>query len=296
MSTRHITVLKEEAVSALNLSEGEVVVDATLGAGGHSEAIVSKLGKNGTLIALDADPTAIEVAKDRLQAFKNIEFVNKNFRDIDEVLGERKVDAILADLGWRIEQFAGLAGEKGFSFIKDEPLLMTYGDPQDYPFTAQDIVNEWSLESVRNVLKGYGEERFAHRIAEAIVRVREETPITTSVQLAEVVRSAVPGFYRHGRTDAATKTFQALRIAVNDELGILEEFIDKSVAHLVSGGRLVIITFHSLEDRIVKRLFRDMAKEEVGVLGVKKPIIPTDDELQHNPRARSAKLRIFIKN
>jgi len=296
METRHITVLKDEAVSALNLHEDSFVVDATLGAGGHSAEILSHLGKKGMLIALDADKEAITLAQELFSGVETkTQFVNANFRDIDSVLDGMQVDAVLADLGWRIEQFAGLAGAKGFSFLKDEPLLMTYGNPEDYPFTAKDIVNEWSEESVANVIKGYGEEKFARRIAGAIVKVREETPIETSVQLADIVRDAVPGFYRFGRIDAATKTFQALRIAVNDELGILEEFIDKAIAGLKPDGRLAIITFNSLEDRIVKKTFRSLKDEGAGELGVKKPIIPSEDEVRHNPRARSAKLRIFIK-
>ncbi|MBX2866921.1 16S rRNA (cytosine(1402)-N(4))-methyltransferase RsmH [Candidatus Kaiserbacteria bacterium] len=297
METRHITVLKDEAVSALNLHEDSFVVDATLGAGGHSAEILSHLGKKGMLIALDADKEAVRLAEELFAGVETkTQFVNANFKDIDTVLDGLKVDAILADLGWRIEQFAGLAGEKGFSFLKDEPLLMTYGNPEDYPFTAKDIVNEWSLESVANVIKGYGEEKFARRIARAVVEKREESPIETSGQLAEIVRSAVPSFYRFGRIDAATKTFQALRIAVNDELGILEEFIDKSLAGLKPGGRLAIITFNSLEDRIVKKTFRSCKDEGVGELGTKKPIAPSEDEVRHNPRARSAKLRIFIKS
>jgi len=300
MGERHITVLRKEAVSVLELKDDSIVVDATLGAGGHSEEILTKLGKKGLLIALDVDPTAVEAAERTLKEGEaKRRFVNRNFREIDTVLDEEKiesVDAILADLGWRMEQFDGTAGSRGFSFQNDEPLLMTYGDPEKYPFTARDIINDWSEDSITNVLRGYGEERFAGRIARKIVETREEKEIETSAELVEIVESAVPLFYKRGRINPATRTFQALRIATNDELGILEEFIEKAVSRLSSNGRLAIITFNSLEDRIVKHLFRDFKKEERGTVLTKKPMLPSDQEREENPRARSAKLRVFIKN
>jgi len=295
--TQHITVLKDEAVASLNLTDDAVVVDATLGSAGHTQAILDVLGEKGTLIALDADETAITSAQESLQhAAAQVEYVCTNFRTLDQVLKDldvTEVDAVLADLGWRMDQFTD--GGKGFSFNSEDPLLMTYGDPDRYSFTAADIVNEWPEEDIKNVLKGYGEERFARRIASGIVAAREEAPIATAKQLAEIVSASAPAFYRNGKTHPATKTFQALRIAVNDELEALEVFIEAAVRNLAPGGRLSIITFHSIEDRIVKHLFRQYKNEGRGTIATKKPIRASDTELKQNPRARSAQLRTFIK-
>jgi 16S rRNA (cytosine1402-N4)-methyltransferase len=291
---QHITVLKKEAVEGLDITPEATIVDATLGSGGHAKAILEHLGEKGTLIAIDADASAIESFDAKKRA--TVHLVHRNFRDIDVVLRELNIenaDGILADLGWRMEQFAG--GGKGFSFLVDEPLHMTFGNPEAYPFTARDIVNEWKEEDIKNVLKGYGEERFAGRIARHIVEARAMSPIETSGELAEVVWQAVPGFYRIGRIHPATRTFQALRIAVNDELDALEVFIRKSTDALKAEGRLAIISFHSIEDRIVKRTFRELQSEGRGTVLTKKPIMAGDEELRLNPRARSAKLRIFEK-
>ncbi len=294
----HITVLEKEAVDALALSPDSIVVDATLGAGGHSRRIAKALGTKGSLISIDADKTAIEAAG---SFFKDVQctvhLVEGNFRTLREqlvLLHIERVDAILADLGWRMEQFSG--NGKGFSFLVDEPLHMTYGDASQYPFTARDIINEWNEEQITNVLKGYGEERYARKIAHAIVESRESAPIETTTQLVEVIERSVPGVYRRGRIHPATKTFQALRIAVNDELEALEHFIAQSIESLTEGGRLAIITFHSIEDRIVKHLFRTYARDQKGVVVTKRPITPTEEEIHENKRARSAKLRIFEKH
>lgn len=294
----HITVLEKEAVDALALSSDAIVVDATLGAGGHSQRIATKLGINGTLIGIDADKTAIEAAKDLFKDVPcTVRLVEGNFRTLHDqlvLLHIEDVDAILADLGWRMEQFSG--NGKGFSFQVDEPLLMTYGDASQYPFTAYDIVNEWKEEQIMNVLKGYGEERYAKRIAQGIVKARESACIETTAQLVAVIETSVPAMYRRGRIHPATKTFQALRIAVNDELEALEHFIAQSIEALKDGGRLAIITFHSIEDRIVKHLFRTYAQNQKGTVVTKRPITATDEELAVNKRARSAKLRIFEKH
>lgn len=296
--TQHITVLKDEAIASLNLNSDSVVVDATLGSAGHTTAILEVLGEKGTLIALDADEVAITAAQELLQdVAAKVEYVCTNFRTLGQVLQDleiTEVDAVLADLGWRMDQFT--EGGKGFSFNSEDPLVMTYGDPNRHSFTAADIVNEWPEEDIRNVLKGYGEERFARRIAGGIVQAREEAPISTAQQLAEIVSASAPAFYRNGKTHPATKTFQALRIAVNDELEALEVFIKAAVQHLAPGGRLSIITFHSIEDRIVKHLFRQYKDEGRGSLATKKPIRASDAELKQNPRARSAQLRTFIKH
>lgn len=294
---KHITVLQEEAIHALAINESSTVVDATLGSAGHSKEILKQLGKKGALIAIDADQEAIETFNTGEYKKAKVYAQVGNFRNIDSILDLLHIsnaDAILADLGWRMEQFSG--NGKGFSFQVDEPLLMTFGDPSTYPFTARDILNEWKEEDIRNVLKGYGEERFAGRIARHIVEARELSPIETTFELVEIINQAVPGFYKRGRLNPATRTFQALRIAVNDEFEALEEFIKKSISLLNDHGRLAIITFHSIEDRIVKHLFKQYTHDHIGLLVNKKPITPSEEELLHNPRARSAKLRVFEKH
>ncbi len=298
----HISVLLAEAVDALALSPDSVVIDATLGAGGHASLILEKLGAGGKLLGIDADAAAIAAFRARLSEGTHdaaVELAVGNFRNIVAIAaanGIHHADAILADFGWRMEQFVGTKAEgggKGFSFTTDEPLLMTYGDPETYPFVARDIINDWREEDIANVLKGYGEERYARRIARAIVGARERALIETAAALADVVSAAVPGAYRHSRIHPATKTFQALRIAVNDELDAIRAFMEDARSLLTEHGRLAIITFHSIEDRIVKHTIR--AFEHNGQVRriTKKPIVPTDEEIARNPRARSAKLRIL---
>lgn len=295
---KHITVLAEEAVDALAIKGGSTVVDATLGAAGHARRIIDSLKGKGTFVGIDADYTAIEAAKPLLTSEGvRIELQVGNFRDINSILDGlhiETVDGILADLGWRMEQFSG--NGRGFSFKLDEPLLMTFGDPSLYSFVAHDIVNEWKEGDIINVLKGYGEERWARRIAAGIVQSREQKPIMTTFDLVSVINDAVPSFYKNGKIHPATRTFQALRIAVNDEFDTLSTFIDHAIMRLSPGGRLAIITFHSLEDRIVKHKFRAFAHDQCGEVLTKKPIVASRDALLENPRARSAKLRIFEKH
>ncbi len=293
----HITVLRNEAIEALAIKPGDTIVDATVGSGGHTAAILERLGEGGTYVGIDADVTAISNAEAR---FKNVppktNWCTGNFRNIDSILNALNIkhaDGILADLGWRLEQFQG--GGKGFSFQYDEPLTMTYGDSSTYPFNAQDIVNEWEEKDIYNVLTAYGEERFAYRIAKAILAEREEKPILTSGALTKIIEDAVPPFYRRGKIHPATRTFQALRVAVNDEFEALEVFLHAAFNRLSPGGRLAIISFHSLEDRIVKTIFRALAHDAHGYLVTKKPLAPTPEEIANNPRARSAKLRIIQK-
>lgn len=291
MQEQHETVLLHEAVDALAIEPTDTIVDATFGAGGHAAEILKQLGDSGLYIGIDVDETALA---NPLGELKNTTLVNGNFRELEKTLRSlhsTNVNGILADLGWRMEQFSG--NGKGFSFRIDEPLLMTLGDPKDYPFTARDIVNEWDETVLADIIFGYGEDRFARRIAKAIVESRTDSPIDSSVQLADVVYHAVPAVARRGKTHPATKTFQALRIAVNDELGALEDFIQQSLQSLALNGRLAIITFHSLEDRVVKHAFRAAATADLGLVITKKPITPSAEELEKNPRARSAKLRIF---
>lgn len=292
---KHETVLLHEAVEALAIRPDSTIVDATFGAGGHAAEIVAKLGPSGHYIGIDTDKTAL---RHKLSQLNNVTLVHGNFRALTTLIGtlneHMEVNAILADLGWRMEQFSG--NGRGFSFRHDEPLLMTLGDPEDYPFTARDIVNEWDEHVLADIIFGYGEERFARRIAKKIVEARIETPIETSKQLSDLIVSAYPAVARHGRTHVATKTFQALRIAVNEELTAIEDLIEQGITLLAPQGRLAIITFHSIEDRVVKHAFKAAKEADRGIVVTKKPITPSSEELETNPRARSAKLRIFEKN
>lgn len=290
---KHLPVLLEEAVSVLGLASDGVVFDCTLGAGGHARRILEVLDSHGTYVGFDADPKAIESANLNGQA--HIHLQNSNFADIKSVANELnlKPTAILADLGWRSEQFED--GGKGFSFQKDEPLLMTFGDPDKHVFTAHDVVNEWEEESLADIIYGYGEERLSRRIAKAIVSAREDGEIRTSSQLAEIVRDAYPMSQRRGRIDPATKTFQAIRIVVNDELGVLKKLLHDGFEVLAPRGRFAIISFHSLEDRLVKRFFDQVTRDQQALKLIKKPIVASDDERQENPRSRSAKLRVIEK-
>lgn len=295
---KHTTVFLTEAVHALAITPSDIIVDATLGSAGHARAIVDVLGTKGTFVGIDVDYVAIDTAWECFKDAKaNVHLQVGNFRNIDSILDALDIvsaDGILADLGWRMEQFSG--NGRGFSFQVDEPLQMTFGDPKNYPFSAHDIVNNWEEEDIKNVLTAYGEERYAYKIAKKIVEVRAVAPIMTTFALVAVIKEAVPSFYLHGKIHPATRTFQALRIAVNDEFEALEHFIQKSIARLTSGGRLAIISFHSLEDRIVKHTFRAYAQSNEGTVITKRPITPSREELLTNPRARSAKLRIFEKS
>ncbi len=295
--TLHTTVLLNEAIDALALTETSVVVDATGGAGGHSLRILEVLKKGGTLIVLDADPKNIEELQKRVGGHDaHIHYVCGNFREIAKhvaTLGITQVDAVLADLGWSSDQFE--LGGKGFSFQKNEPLIMTYGDPATYSFTARDIVNDWREESIADVLYAYADEHFSRRIAEKICEVRKVRPIETTDELVAVVKDAIPKRFQSRRINPATKTFQALRIAVNDELDALKDMIEGSYAILKPQGRIAVITFHSIEDRIVKNIFKEKGVLGEGNVLTKKPLIASEEELKVNPRARSAKLRILEK-
>lgn len=294
---KHITVLKEETVSALALTEDAVVVDCTLGSGGHAAEMLKHLGENGRLIGIDADATAIKTLMP-LAADPRVTLMVGNFRAIGQLLADAhtgQVDAIVADLGWRMEQFSGESGlPRGFSFTREEPLRMTFGSPESYAFTAYDIVNDWREEDIANVIYAYGEERHSRRIARKIVETRAQRPIETSTQLAAIIAEAMPKIPGK-KTHPVTKTFQALRIAVNDELDALRELILEGFECLKPHGRMAIITFHSLEDRIVKETFRTFARDHMAVLVNKKPITAQKEAIAENPRARSAKLRIIKK-
>lgn len=298
MTTSHKTVLLQESVDGLAIQKGDVVVDGTLGGGGHSEEIARRFGASITLVGIDMDEKAIKRASERISKITpHAHFVKDNFRNIKKVLKLahlNKVDRILLDIGLSSDQFE--VSGRGFSFKKDEPLLMTFSDdPKNHAFIAWTIVNEWAEESIADVIYGYGEEQFSRRIAKMIVEEREHRSIDTTFELVHIIESAVPFFYRKGKIHPATKTFQALRIAVNDELGALKEGIADGFEALSSNGRLAVISFHSLEDRIVKQYFKKLKDEGKGILVTKKAIIPTEEETKENPRARSAKLRIIQK-
>lgn len=293
--TVHKSVLLQETIEGLNLKQGSVVLDATFGGGGHTLE-VCKNYKGVEVVALDQDKSTWERAKDKFKGFK-VSFYNENFRNLDKALkkeGVTEVDGIIFDLGLSSDQLE--VSLRGFSFMKDEPLMMTMKEnPGREDLTAKDIVNSWSEENLAKILRGYGEENFAGRIARAIVEAREEKEIESTFQLVEIIRSVVPAFYRKGKTHFATKTFQAIRMAVNDELRALQEGLEKGVVALKSGGRMSVISFHSGEDRVVKNIFKNLAKEGKIKLINKKPIVPGKVELKENKRARSAKLRIIEK-
>jgi len=293
----HASVLLHEAVAGLSLSRGDTVVDATLGLGGHTEALAHAVGDTGVVIGIDADHEAIHKAKERLAGVgTTVHFVHGNFRDITahlQRIGMSEVNGILFDLGWNATQ---LTSGRGFSFRANEPLVMTLdATPHEDAVTARSIVNEWSEEDLADIIRTLGEERFAGRIAHAIAVRRRSAPIEKADELAEIVASSVPAFYRNGRTHPATKTFQALRMMVNDELTSLTAALEQSFALLASGGRIAVITFHSLEDGLVKRIFKKFVQEDRATLVTKKPTIPSREEIIKNPRARSAKLRIITK-
>lgn len=294
----HASVLLQEAVVSLGVKPGSTVIDGTLGSGGHARQICDQVGPSGTLIGLDLDTESIARSKELLADSECvIKFHEANFKDLDQVLkteGVEHVDAILLDLGWSMDQFE--TSGRGFSFRRDEPLsMMLKASKSEAEFDAADILNTWKEEDIANILYGYGEERFARRIAREIVERRDEHPLKTTTDLVDVIMSSVPAFYRHGRIHPATRTFQALRIAVNDELRSLSEVLVKGFTALRPGGRMAVITFHSLEDRIVKNFFRERVIADEGELMTKKPVIPTDEELMANPRSRSAKLRVIKK-
>jgi 16S rRNA (cytosine1402-N4)-methyltransferase len=303
MEPRHESVLLKESLKALNVQPGDTVVDATLGGAGHFSALLEKLGEGGVIVGIDADAAAVERARDAYARDRRPErpvahLVNDNFRNLARILERLKaypVNAILFDLGWSGYQ---IAAPRGFSFQADEPLLMTYseGGPSDglgTSETAADIVNRSTEAELADIIFNYGEERFARPIARAIVAARGNGRILTTGALVAAIEAGTPSWYHEQKIHPATRTFQALRIAVNDEIGALREGLAAAIESLAPGGRLAVITFHSIEDRIVKNVLRDAAYEGKGSLTPKKPIVPSRAEVLSNRRARSAKLRVF---
>lgn len=307
MDFHHLSVLLTESMEGLAIRPDGIYVDGTLGGGGHSFEICKRLS-TGRLIGIDQDGAAIKAAGARLAPFaEKVTLVRDNFVNAKAVLEEMhiaEVDGFLLDIGVSSHQLD--EGTRGFSYQQDAPLDMRMDDTN--PLTAREIVNDYSAQALNDIIFRYGEERWAKRIAEFIVAEREKTPIETTGQLVEVIKKAVPKGARKDGPHPAKRTFQAIRIAVNDELGVLERAIDDMAGCLTDGGRLAIITFHSLEDRIVKEAFRRLenpctcpktfpvcvcGKKPLGRVVTRKPILPSAKELEENPRSRSAKLRVF---
>ena len=305
----HRPVLLEECVEALNIRPDGVYLDGTLGRGGHSEQIVKRLA-SGRLICVDRDQAALDAARERLAPWVDrVTLIHSNFDRVDEILDELSlpgVDGMLFDLGVSSPQLDD--GTRGFSYMADAPLDMRMD--RDEGLTAASVVNTWPQEELKRILSQYGEERYAPQIAGAIVRSRADKPIATTLELVEVVKRAMPGKALREKQHPAKRTFQAIRIAVNDELACVERMLQRAVPRLNRGGRLAVITFHSLEDRIVKTGLAGFARGctcppdfPICVCGKtpqvrlvnKKPILPGEQEIEENPRARSAKLRVAEK-
>lgn len=289
----HIPVLREEVLELLNPQSGGKFVDATIGAGGHTRAILERIAPNGKALGIDASVKAIEVLKKELQSFGDrLMLAQGNFRELSKIVYAHAMDqcnGVLLDVGVSSDELADPS--LGISFRINGPLDMRFSGEGE---TAAEMVNTYPEDDLVAIIRKYGEERYARQIAEAIVRTRKKARIFTTPALVGVITEAVPGNYENGRIHPATRTFQALRIAVNDELGALEAALPQAIEILRSGGRLAVISFHSLEDRIVKRFFRDNAGTRLRII-TKRPIQAGEEELARNPRARSAKLRVAEK-
>lgn len=307
MEFKHISVLLNECLHGLDIKEDGIYVDCTLGGAGHSSHILERLSKDGILIGIDQDKDALKAATEKLKEYKNVKFVHNNFYNIEnilETLDIPKVDGILMDLG--VSSYQLDQGERGFSYMKDAPLDMRMN--RDNEFSAYEVVNNYTLDDLHKIIRNYGEEKFARRVATFIVDRRAKKPIETTLQLVDIIKAAIPAKARREGPHPAKRTFQAIRIEVNSELKILNKTIEDGVNKLNKGGRMAIITFHSLEDRIVKLKFRELAdpctcpkefpicacgKKPSVRLIKRKAIEPTEEEVEENPRSRSAKLRII---
>ena len=290
----HIPVLYHESLDALRIQSDGVYVDGTLGGAGHARGIVEQLSAEGNFIGCDVDSGALIRAEQSLSEYPcKKHLYEKNFKEIPDIVTDLgvKIDGVLLDLGWSSFQIADET--RGFSFQVDGPLRMTLSDTvTDETITAWDIINTWSEETLADIFYAYGDETASRKIARAIVAERKIRPFNTTLQLADFIKQLMTKG-RHTKTHPATRIFQALRITVNDEYGVLNSFLEHIISVMNQRGRIAIITFHSGEDRIVKHVFRTWADQGLGKVLTKKPIIPTDTELSENPRARSAKLRIF---
>ena len=295
----HISVLKKEVIEYLNPGPNKNFIDCTFGEGGHSIEILKHNKPKGKVLGIEIDHKLFKIAQEKIKkenpaVFKRLVIVNRSYKEIDRVAKEYNffpVHGILFDLGismWHLKE-----SKRGFSFLKDEPLDMRYS--QNNPLTAFRIINFWPQKAIEKVLREFGEEKFSSRIALRIIKERREKEIRTSQELAEIVKRAIPKKYWPQKIHPATKTFQALRIAVNNELEHLTIGLEKGFRILSKKGRLVVISFHSLEDRRVKRFFQRKLKEGQAVILTKKPITPSDQEKSQNPSSRSAKLRALKK-
>ncbi len=309
-SFSHLSVLLYECIEALDIRDGYTYIDCTAGGGGHSLEIAKRMGPNSRLICFDRDKNAIKAATERLHDYLDrVTFINDNFKSIDKVikdLGITNLGGVLADLGCSSHQFD--TPERGFSYMHDAPLDMRMDT--DSPLSAYDIVNNYSEEDLKRIIYEYGEERFAPRIASAICRRRESSPINTTFELTDIIKGAIPAAARADGPHPSKRTFQAIRIEVNGELDAIRPLIESATAAMSPGGRIAIISFHSLEDRIVKQTYKSLSSGctcpkdfPICICGnkpkikevTKKPILPSDEELEANPRSRSAKLRIAEK-
>lgn len=307
MEFKHVSVLLNECIEGLNIKENGIYVDGTLGGGGHSSEILKNLSDKGLLIGIDQDRDALKAASARLQNYKNVKYVHNNFYNIDSILndiGIEKIDGMLMDLG--VSSYQLDTGDRGFSYMQDAPLDMRMN--RDNSLSAYEVVNNYDEEELYRIIRDYGEEKFAKRIARFIVENREKKKIETTLELVEIIKAAIPAKARREGPHPAKRTFQAIRIEVNSELSILNKAIEDGVNRLNKGGRMAIITFHSLEDRIVKLKFKELAtactcpkefpicicggKAKVKIIS-RKAIEPSKEEVDENPRSRSAKLRVI---
>lgn len=288
----HTAVLKKQVLEYLNPSSNENFVDCTIGEGGHAEEILEKTGPEGKVLGIDLDPRQISASQWLKAIYQDrIILANDSYifaKEIAERKNFQPVHGVLLDLGMSSAQLEGT--EKGFSFKVDQSLDMRYNDEAGY-LTAEKIVNEWPEEAIEKILREYGEEKFSKKIAKNIVEHRKQGRIKTTFQLVEIIKEATPSSYWRGKIHYATKTFQALRITVNDELENIKKILPRALSMLGEGGRLVVISFHSLEDRIVKSFLAKEAKKGTIKLLTKKPVTASRDEVKANPRSRSAKLR-----
>lgn len=295
----HIPVLTKEVLELLDPKENENFIDCAVGQGGHARLILERTGPSGRLLGVDLDPLQIENCKENLAEFKDrLVLINDSYGNLKKIVERENfesIDGVLLDLGfssWQLEKSGRPAcAGRGFSFLKDEPLDMRYS--QKGELTAELIVNKWPEQEIEKILKSYGEEKFSKKIASEIIKERKLKPIKTTFQLVEAIKSAIPEKFQHGKIHFATRTFQALRIAVNDELENLKKVLPQIISILKTGGRIIVISFHSLEDRIVKNFLKDN-KNLLNIL-TKKPMQASEDEKIINPRSRSAKLRAAIK-
>lgn len=310
MAFKHTSILLEETIENLDIKKDGIYVDGTLGGGGHSLEICKRLGEGGRLIGIDQDEAAIEAGRQRLVDFaEQVTIVRSNYCEMKQVLarlGIDKVDGILLDLG--VSSYQLDTAERGFSYREDAPLDMRMDRRQTQ--TARDIVNEYSEMRLYQIIRDYGEDKFAKNIAKHIVAARQEKPIETTLELSEIIKRAIPMKVRAVGGHPAKRTFQAIRIELNHELEVLQNSLEEMIDLLDDGGRICIITFHSLEDRIVKGIFRKnenpcecppsfpvcvCGKKPKGKVITRKPILPSDREMEENSRSKSAKLRVFMK-